>query len=135
MCLPPLVGHFEHDRELVGFEIVRVLLRRPDLRVAEGRLHGNKIVAAFAKQSRRKSVPELMRNKPPHAGTPADPVDHSPERLLASRLLWVFQSSYSLELRDPLFDLGCEYVVVELRLQVPERCTELLHDVRREREV
>ena len=119
--------------ELVELYFVCVELCGVDTRVTEQWTQCGDIAAAFTEEPVSETVPQLVRRKLPHAGTPAETLHHTPERLVARWHLRVLTPPLPAVLRHPLFNLDGEHVIVELGLKFPETPVELPYDVLSER--
>ena len=93
------------------------------------RLQSNKITLTLDRKAIRESVSKLVGREGTDTRPSADTLDHAPESLFTRRTLRVLPLAFALKLRDPLFDLDHEDVIIELGGQLAKQEAQLKQDV------
>jgi hypothetical protein len=89
------------------------------------RLQCDEVASTLPDESVGEAVSKLVGGKGAKTGSPADALDHPPERLLTRRLLRILSFSLAPMLRDPLLNFDHEDVILELRRKISEEHTKL----------
>ena len=117
LCVPGFRRSLERICEIIKLDVIRVLLRRVRSRMAHQSLQRDEVASAFAEETVREAMTKLMGGESTDPRSLTHAPDHSHQGLGTCRSLRILGPADTVVLRDPLFDLDREHIVIKLRLK------------------